>query len=436
MHEISRQELFDAAWTRPLVEVASDFGVTSTALKKTCSRYDIPTPSRGYWAQVRAGRTFPRPKLRPVKDPRQERVVIFGAPPLPDAVHQRQAQTKAALAAEAPAPATPIGERRPSPLLAATHKAATRAKPDSDGFVRVSGAGVVPLAVGEASLTRALEALETLVSTAADLGYQLVRSETGMALEVDGVQIRFRLGEKTDPHLHVPTSKELAEKVKQERWGWTRDPWPKYDHLASGRLTLAIEGNDYSGLRRTYSETQAKRMDAMVGDILVAFAGHAALTLKRRREAEDARLAAEKAERQRLRIAAFEAREAQRMAFVDLIGAKLAERAKLAAVLAHVEGPAAGEQLAPMVGWLKLRLTQIEALLGPVNLEISSRHARIDFDEGRARAKAAAEGRSYYYPPKAELLFWAIDAAGDRARGQSALDWAVAAGHLPSFEAD
>jgi len=285
MHEISRQDLFDAAWTRPLVEVAADFGVTSTALKKTCRRYDIPTPSRGYWAQVRAGRTFKRPKLRPVKDPRQDRVIIYGGRSLPDVVQERQAQTKAALAT-APAPAAAEADPPPpSPRLAATRKVAAKAKVDDYGFVALNGAGVVSLKIGAESLPRALGWLETFVSAAAGLGHRLVATETGMALEVEGVAIAFRLGEKPDQQLHVPTPKELALKIKREGWGDTRDPWPKYDHLPSGRLTLAIEGNDWSGLRRTYSETKTKQLDAMIGDILVAFAGHAALTLTLARSA-------------------------------------------------------------------------------------------------------------------------------------------------------
>ncbi len=44
MRRISRKELFEAAWERPLTKVAEEFGVTSTALKKTCNRHQIPVP--------------------------------------------------------------------------------------------------------------------------------------------------------------------------------------------------------------------------------------------------------------------------------------------------------------------------------------------------------------------------------------------------------
>lgn len=63
MTVMSRQPLFEAAWQRPLTEIAAELGVTDVGLRKICDRHDIPTPGRGYWAQVRAkhdGPTFSR----------------------------------------------------------------------------------------------------------------------------------------------------------------------------------------------------------------------------------------------------------------------------------------------------------------------------------------------------------------------------------------
>jgi hypothetical protein len=75
----SREALFRDAWTRPLSRIAAEFGVSDTALRKMCDRHDIPTPGRGYWAQVASGKSFPKPQLRPVTDPRLETVRIVGA---------------------------------------------------------------------------------------------------------------------------------------------------------------------------------------------------------------------------------------------------------------------------------------------------------------------------------------------------------------------
>jgi hypothetical protein len=79
MTTISRQDLFDKVWSGPVTRVAAEFGVSDTAVRKMCRRHGIPVPSRGYWAQVAAGRTFPRPKLELASRARLETVRFVGA---------------------------------------------------------------------------------------------------------------------------------------------------------------------------------------------------------------------------------------------------------------------------------------------------------------------------------------------------------------------
>jgi hypothetical protein len=92
----SRDELFDKVWSQPLAKVAAELGLSDTAVRKMCGRYDIPVPSRGYWAQVAAGRTFPRPKLRSVKNPRLESITFVGVQPAAPAVMAAVDRVKAA----------------------------------------------------------------------------------------------------------------------------------------------------------------------------------------------------------------------------------------------------------------------------------------------------------------------------------------------------
>ena len=136
MHTLTRQELFEAAWDRPLTKIAAELGVTSMALKKTCDRHLIPVPRRGYWAAVAGGKVFRRPKLKPVKDGRLEQILIRGATPaMTAAAAKRQARKalpegeghKAVEADEAAAPAArtapsvsvPTRLRSPHRLVAA-----------------------------------------------------------------------------------------------------------------------------------------------------------------------------------------------------------------------------------------------------------------------------------------------------------------------------
>ncbi|WFU58327.1 hypothetical protein QA639_12840 [Bradyrhizobium pachyrhizi] len=69
---VSRDELYEQVWSRPVTRVAADYGVTSTALKKTCKRHKIPTPKRGYWATLEHRKPAPKTTLPKLNDTRLE----------------------------------------------------------------------------------------------------------------------------------------------------------------------------------------------------------------------------------------------------------------------------------------------------------------------------------------------------------------------------
>ena len=60
---LTRQSLYDMVWSRPITQVALDFGISDVALAKRCKSVDVPVPPRGYWARVAAGQTPPKTPL-------------------------------------------------------------------------------------------------------------------------------------------------------------------------------------------------------------------------------------------------------------------------------------------------------------------------------------------------------------------------------------
>src|SRR6267154_5885875 len=65
---LSREDLYELAWSKPICELSKDFGISDVALAKRCRRLGIPIPGRGYWARVEAGQKPYRPKL-PEREP-------------------------------------------------------------------------------------------------------------------------------------------------------------------------------------------------------------------------------------------------------------------------------------------------------------------------------------------------------------------------------
>jgi hypothetical protein len=60
---LSREDLYELVWSKPMRDLAKDFGISDVGLAKRCRRLGIPVPGRGYWARVDAGQQPHRPRL-------------------------------------------------------------------------------------------------------------------------------------------------------------------------------------------------------------------------------------------------------------------------------------------------------------------------------------------------------------------------------------
>ena len=63
--ELSRAALYDLVWTEPVRTLAERFEVSDVWLRKCCVAANIPTPDRGHWAKLRAGKPVVRTPLPP-----------------------------------------------------------------------------------------------------------------------------------------------------------------------------------------------------------------------------------------------------------------------------------------------------------------------------------------------------------------------------------
>jgi hypothetical protein len=64
---LTRQTLYELVWSKPLSQLAQDFGISDVGLAKRCRAVDVPIPYRGYWARKAAGQEpplLPLPKYR------------------------------------------------------------------------------------------------------------------------------------------------------------------------------------------------------------------------------------------------------------------------------------------------------------------------------------------------------------------------------------
>jgi len=60
---LTREQLYQLVWSKPMQHVAKDYGVSDRAMAKLCARNQVPVPPRGYWAKKSSGQKVVRPPL-------------------------------------------------------------------------------------------------------------------------------------------------------------------------------------------------------------------------------------------------------------------------------------------------------------------------------------------------------------------------------------
>lgn len=60
---LTRKELYELIWSKPMTQVAKDFDVSDVWISKICKEADIPRPPVGYWQKLNAGKN---PKKTPL----------------------------------------------------------------------------------------------------------------------------------------------------------------------------------------------------------------------------------------------------------------------------------------------------------------------------------------------------------------------------------
>ena len=74
--KLTREELYQMVWSKPVTKWAKEFGLSDVGFAKICKKMKVPLPGRGYWAMVQKGLKLTRPILKPIHDSKQSVVEI------------------------------------------------------------------------------------------------------------------------------------------------------------------------------------------------------------------------------------------------------------------------------------------------------------------------------------------------------------------------
>ena len=379
---LTRHELYDLVWSKPVIRLAEEFGISDVGLKKICDRHDIPTPPLSYWSKHAVGKAPRQTPLPSFEDPRFDRIEIgAGVARLPEPVRQvlkRRKLERMSRKRQTPEqiePVVPLREpiRDVHPSVARTAKALRRIKPGADS-IAAFGEGLCGLEVGSASVERAIAVLDGLARALEAKVLKLLPIGKGMKVEVGEDSAVFVLKEQTRTVPHTPTSKELEEEKRREeqRQRHWRDPmrwpappygqtYPKFDTIWTGELAIQIEGYA-DGVRRRWSDGRRQRLEDLATGIAEGIEVLLAVR-KADREAreERSRQWAEMERRRKLARARTE-REAARHRFFDELALSFEKARSLGSSLASWPTKQGDDSphIARMLGWAEGQLFELE----------------------------------------------------------------------------
>ena len=69
----SREDLYSAVWSKPMMNLAEEFGISGRGLAKLCEKLRVPVPPRGYWRKFSLGQSIKKTSLPTVEFTRYEK---------------------------------------------------------------------------------------------------------------------------------------------------------------------------------------------------------------------------------------------------------------------------------------------------------------------------------------------------------------------------
>jgi hypothetical protein len=284
---LSREDLYELVWSKPMMELAKDFGLSDVALAKRCRKLGVPVPGRGYWARVAAGQIPHQPKLSKREPEPGAGSALRFAPPVEDSppaetpdLAAEEAAIRAQIDAVSVTTLPNLGSASPPVQRVASRERVIPAK-DIAWARRGDRQGPIPkVEVSDTQTARALQIADALLRAAAALGWPfeaikpkepdyrdrfrpLPESMPGGNLIIAGEPFCFRIDEAQKRTDHVLTADEI-HRQKKESW-FHPPPW---DFHWSGDLRLHAYDPEYRNSLRTWKDGKRRRLEDQTHKIL------------------------------------------------------------------------------------------------------------------------------------------------------------------------
>jgi len=192
---LTREQLYDLVWSRPMYAAAASIPVSPITLKKICLTHQVPVPALGYWSKPEAARQKARAPL-PELTVGEHRIWI-----------RRFLKKKAAR----PSSQEVTGDkRRWHECTQRTELALKQATPDERGALIARGAGVASVNVPPETVGRALAVLDAFIKAVLKLGHSVPLQSSPAVFFIEGAHVPLAIIERFVRDKGPPNAAETA----------------------------------------------------------------------------------------------------------------------------------------------------------------------------------------------------------------------------------
>lgn len=260
---LSRQELYDLVWSKPMRELAKEFGLSDQGLAKKCKRHNIPRPPQGYWLKKEQDR---KPLVTPLpvnNDPYLEDIDFY---PSPESL-KKSLKAKSDLSDEQLAAALeykfPDKVTRYHPVIALCRKDFKKTRLDNYSRI-VFGRDVADpgFKVTPDTFDRACLFLQGLIDLFSTYGWKFKKEGKSAFFEHDGNKLKFEIKEPVTqkPNTDANGSVGIGGRL-----------WPSHIYTPTGKLEFRLVNTHSAGYKKNWYDSENAPIESQLGSIVQGF---------------------------------------------------------------------------------------------------------------------------------------------------------------------
>ncbi len=229
--KISRQELYNLVWSKPMTTLAKEYNISDNGLRKICKKINIPLPELGHWQKMQYGKkvkTLPLPK-----DFKGEETIILNDRKEEtgndyNAFSEYDKLLKKVTADTSLSFNVPDRLSNPDKLIIEAKNNFDSIKHEKHAIIRgvmSTSSGIVSVSVAPKNINRALRIMDKIIKLLKARGHRvIVNGDTTYAV-VKGEEIKIRFREKLKKVI-----------IKEAKYYWN-----SVEYIASGILSFKID---------------------------------------------------------------------------------------------------------------------------------------------------------------------------------------------------